>query len=320
MAPAIHLVQMKRTQLCIAAVTALVGIGGLTSVEAARSVNAKICREITQGYEQIAAGANTLQINRSLFSATRRGCEDLTKRLLANGASLQARDRSGAMPLSRAAEEGWIALVKLFLDRDAPIDSRDVYGSTALFRAAEADRLEIVRVLLDRGADVHIRGRKENSVIAAAAYMGSPDMVEVLLKGGADPMLVDQFGKSPMCYAAGRGFTEVVRVLLDGGVDVNARYGNGLTAMMWAAGYSADAGYLDALEIMDLLLLRGARIDDKDDRGRTALMIAAELGHDEVVDALIGHGADVRLVDNEGKSAGELASTDALRARLTRSN
>jgi ankyrin repeat protein len=89
---------------------------------------------------------------------------------------------------------------------------------------------------------------------------------------------------------------------------------------MWAAGYSADAGYLDALEAMELLISRGARIDDKDNRGRSALMIAAELGHDEVVEALLGHGANVNLVDNEGKSASELASTDALRERLNRRN
>jgi ankyrin repeat protein len=89
---------------------------------------------------------------------------------------------------------------------------------------------------------------------------------------------------------------------------------------MWAAGYSADAGYIDAIEVIELLLSRGARIDDRDDRGRTALMMAAELGHDEVVDALLGHGADVSLVDNEGNSASELASTDAIRTRLTSSN
>jgi ankyrin repeat protein len=49
-------------------------------------------------------------------------------------------------------------------------------------------------------------------------------------------------------------------------------------------------------------------------------MMAAELGHDEVVDALLGHGADVNLVDNEGNSASKLASTDAIRTRLTSSN
>ena len=139
MASAFHLMRTKGTQGCIAALSALIWEGGLASVEAARSVDQKICREITQGYEQIRTGGNTLQVNRVLFSAARRGCEDLAKRLLANGASLQARDRSGAMPVSRAAEEGWIALVTLFLDRGAAINSRDVHGSTALFRAADSN-------------------------------------------------------------------------------------------------------------------------------------------------------------------------------------
>lgn len=283
---------------------------------AARSVDKKICREIAQGYAQIKTGASTVERSRTLFSAASRGCEKLALQVIADGGSLRSRNRSGLMPLSVAAAEGWIALVRLFLDRDAPIDARGVFGSTALFRAAAADRLDVVRELVERGADVHIRGRKANTVISAAAYMGNPEMVSLLLKKGADPLLVDQFGKSAMCYAAGRGFDDVVSVLLDGGVDVNARYGNGLSALMWAAGHSVDAGNNSAIRVIKLVTARGAQIDARDNRGRTALMIAAELGYEEVVDALLGHGADPSLVDNSGKTPHDLATTESLRTRL----
>jgi uncharacterized protein len=219
-------------------------------------------------------------------------------------------------PLSVAAEQGWTELATLFLDRGATVDARDVEGSTALFRAAAARRLDIVRILIERGADVNLPGRKGNAVIAAAAYAGSAEMVEMLLKRGADPLHADQFGKSAMCYAAARGYTEVVRVLLDGSVDVNIHYGNGLTALMWAAGYSVDAGIYDAIEVIKLLSARGAHIDERDNRGRTALMIAAELGRTEAAETLIRLGADRALVDSQGKSAGDLAPTEVLRAKL----
>ena len=56
--------------------------------------------------------------------------------------------------------------------------------------------------------------------------------------------------------------------------------------------------------------------------GRHAIDLSAGLGqrgHD-VHTIYSPKRADVSLVDNEGKSAGELASTDALRARLASSN
>ena len=92
-----------------------------------------------------------------------------------------------------------------------------------------------------------------------------------------------------------KAFPRSSRLLLDHGVDVNARYGNDLTALMWAAGYTDEAGVDDVTKVMNLLLERGAHIDDQDDRGRTALMIAAELDHEAAADLLLSHGADKTL-------------------------
>jgi hypothetical protein len=62
--------------------------------------------------------------------------------------------------------------------------------------------------------------------------------------------------------------------MLDQGVDANRRYGDDLTALMWAAGYDPGVGVRAAESVVDLLLSDGAEIDAVDDRGRTALMTA----------------------------------------------
>lgn len=278
--------------------------------------NKRACQELDQRYAQIARGASPVEINNLLFQATDKRCEDVARRLLEAGASLEARDRFGAKPLSHAAVVGDAKLVALFLEHGAPIDARNLDHSTALYKAAENGRLAIVELLVERGANADLPGRSGITPLAAAAYMGSTPIVQFLLDKGADPNWLDATQKTAIVYAVGRGFPEVVRVLLDEGVDVNARYGHNLTALMWAAGYSSEAGVKDMMKVIELLIERGARLDDQDDRGRSALMIAAELDHEQAVDLLLASGADKTLRDKQGKTASDLTSLTSLREKL----
>ena len=104
--------------------------------------------------------------------------------------------------------------------------------------------------------------------------------------------------------------------LLAAGADVNAQYGNKLTVLMWAAGHANDVPVDDGVQLVTLLLDKGAAVEARDDRGRTALMAAAELGHADIVDLLLRKGADPRNRDTMGKSAADLASSEAIRAAL----
>lgn len=276
----------------------------------------RICQELEQNYEQIRSSADTLQINAALGAAADKGCLSLARRLLDDGASLASRDREGATPLSRAAKSRHTDVVELFLMQGASINARDLDGSTALFVASEQDSLPVVQSLIAHGSNVNLPGRSGLTPIEAAAYMGNESIVRLLLDKGADPNNTDATGKSPICYAVGRGYTKVARVLLDHSVNVNARYGNGLTALMWAAGHEDGAGSSDVADVIELLIARGARLNDQDNRGRTALMIAAALGHEKAVDVLLAHGADRTIRDRQQKTAADLASTDELRQKL----
>lgn len=276
----------------------------------------RVCQEQTQHYEQIKADSGPLEVNAALVAAADHGCLQLARRLLDDGASLSSRDRSGATPLAHAAKASNPDILALFIARGAALNARSLDGSTALFVATEEDNLRGVETLLSHGADVNLAGRSGLTPLEAAAYMGNEAIVKLLLANGGDPRLKDATGKGPICYAAARGFTKIASLLLDHSVDVNTRYGNDLTALMWAAGHEDGAGTSDIADVLRLLIARGARLNDQDNRGRTALMIAASLGHQRAVEVLLAHGADRALRDKSGKSAADLAANDEIRKSL----
>jgi len=109
-----------------------------------------------------------------------------------------------------------------------------------------------------------------------------------------------------------------VKRLLARNIDINARYPNDLTLLMRASGPDEKAPEAQAIKVVSYLLDAGAHIDDRDDRGRTALMIAAEGGHAEIANLLMARGADVSLKDKAGKRAADLTVLSSLRERLTR--
>ncbi|MCK5364021.1 MAG: ankyrin repeat domain-containing protein, partial [Gammaproteobacteria bacterium] len=145
---------------------------------------------------------------------------------------------------------------------------------------------------------------------------GNDRMVDMLLVAGADPEIVDRTGKAPVVYAAGKGYTGILARLLDAGVKVDARYSHDLSALMWAAGHSNDVPVGEGLSTVKLLIDRGAQLDLVDDRGRSALMNAAQRDHGEIAALLIERGADATLEDRQGMTALELAGSETLRQTL----
>ena len=215
------------------------------------------------------------------------------------------------------AEVGHLQIVDLLLAHGAPIDARNLAGSTALYLAAEGSHIAIAQRLIERGADVKLSGRSGITPIATAAYAGNEIIFDALLARGADERAADDTGKPPIVYAAAGARFSIVKRLLARDVDVNARYRNDLTLLMWASGPDELVPEPQALELVSFLLGAGAHVDDRDDRGRTALMIAAEGGHAQIANLLLARGADPSLKDKAGKRAADLTVLTALRERLT---
>ena len=262
----------------------LIGLALLLAASPVRAADP--CADVAHAVVWLKDG-DEFQATTQLFAAARLGCEKEARALLDHGAAIEGRDREGKTALARAAQAGKIKLVTLLLDKGAEINARSVNGSTPLFLAAEADRPPVVQTLLERGADPNVPGRSGLRPLAAAAYNGSEESVARLLKHGADPNALDDDGKGAMVYAAGRAYEPIVALLIGAGVDVNRRYAYGLTALMWAAGHDASAGIDDVAATIKTLIERGATLNLRDDRGKTAADIARDLGHQPAAALLI---------------------------------
>jgi ankyrin repeat protein len=294
-----------------------IAIALLSAAPDARAADPDRCQGLSRRLEIAKPQVSAMEVSLTLFSAVDGNCIDLATKLLDEGASLDARDRLGARPLSHAAKSGHLQMVDLLLARGAPIDARNLDGATALYFAAEGSHILIAQRLIERGADVNLTGRSGISPIAAAAYAGNELIVEALLAHGADPLVPDETGKPPIVYAAAGARLDIMKRLLAQKIDINTRYPNDLTLLMWASGPDQQVPEAQANKVVAYLLEAGAHIDDRDDRGRTALMIAAEGGHAEIADLLLAKGADPSLKDKAGKRAADLTVLSSLRERLT---
>ena len=292
-------------------------IAVLSAAPAARATDSERCQALTRQFEDAKPQITAMEVSLTLFSAVDGNCIALTTELLDYGASLDARDRLGARPLSHAAKSGHLEMVDLLLARGAPINARNLAGATALYFAAEGGHTSVAQRLIEHGADVNLAGRSGVSPVAAAAYAGDDTIVEALLARGADERALDETGKPPIVYAAARARLNIVKRLLARNIDINARYPNDLTLLMWASGPDEKVPEAQAIEVVSYLLDAGAHIDDRDNRGRTALMIAAEGDHAGIANLLVAQGANASLMDKAGKRAADLTVLSSLRERLT---
>jgi uncharacterized protein len=299
------------------AILSSIGIAVLSAVSvAALAADSERCQELGRRFQTAKPQITAIEVSSALFSAADGNCIALATELLDYGASVDARDRFGARPLSHAARFGHLGMVDLLLARGAPINARNLAGATALYFAAEGGHVSVTQRLIERGADVKLTGRSGISPVAAAAYAGSDAIVETLLAHGADERAPDDTGKPPVVYAAARARLDIVKRLLNRNIDINTRYQHDLTLLMWASGADEEVPEAEAIKVVAYLVDAGARIDDRDARGRTALMIAAEGGRAEVVALLLARGADPSLRDQAGKRAADLTSLSSLRERL----
>ena len=112
---------------------------------------------------------------------------------------------------------------------------------------------------------------------------------------------------TPLVGAADRGHIDIVKLLLSKGAHVNKMGTEGLTALAAAS----EGGHIG---IVKLLLAKGADINKGDLEGwGTALATAAKEGHTGIVKLLLQKGADGTIKNKRGETAYDLAANKEIR-------
>jgi ankyrin repeat protein len=130
---------------------------------------------------------------------------------------------------------------------------------------------------------------------------GDTDLLTLFLSAGMDPNTKGDSDRTALMEAAAQGRDKAVGLLLARGASVSLTDDEGATALHWAA------KAFHSSECVEALLAHGADINTTYKGGYTPLMRAAVTGNLEVIELLLKRGADTKAVDNYGETARVLA-------------
>ncbi len=226
-----------------------------------------------------------------------------------------------------AAHEGDLQEVQSQLARGVSVHATDYHGRTLLHYAAARGNAGIVELLIARGADVNARNKSGATPLANALAHGhvvvakrliATSAERVVLRGlavGANsdgmPLLHEAVGVPKWVPPVRRGADVVVvdpdddgghrgeewvELLLENGVDLEERDEKGNTALQAAILAGKEGSAL-------LLIAHGADVQAKNQIGSTALHYAASDGRKELVSLLLTKGAEVNTRDNDSDTA-----------------
>ncbi|VUZ44566.1 unnamed protein product [Hymenolepis diminuta] len=272
----------------------------------------------------------TDEMHTALMEAAMEGHVEVARLLLDHGANVNIPQDSFESPLTLAACGGHTELVTLLIGYEADIEEVNDEGYTPLMEAAREGHEDTVAALLAAGADVNAKtDETQETALTLAACGGFIEICQMLLNAGADMEVGGNGCSTALMEAAQEGHVELVRRLLQQGANVLAMTTSGDTALhyaaenghfkvcqeliKWGAGpdhivltndaktplmKAARSGHLD---VVQLLVECGFPIDQTTSKNdATALSLACNGGHVQVVEYLLRMGADLYHELNDG--------------------
>jgi len=185
----------------------------------------------------------------------------------------------------KAIKKGDIERIKKLISQGADVNAKDNRGMTPLHKAAYYGRRQIAKVLIAKGANVNGTDTAGQTPLHIAANFGAKFVPELLLANGAQVNARDNTGNTPLHDAAGYWCVkqDLLELLLAKGADVNARNEAGQTPLHRVSMIRRQASEIPA----EVLLAHGAEVDAKDKSGNTPIHFAVKNGHGKLIDLLL---------------------------------
>lgn len=138
------------------------------------------------------------------------------------GSALQAMDvapldqQNLNMKLRSAARNGNKQKVERLIAQGADINAQNKSGEFALMRAAENGRRDICELLITQGADVNAQSYKtKDTALMKAAFMGHKEICQLLIAHGANMYVQNIYGDTALMKAAKSNEKTICKFLID---------------------------------------------------------------------------------------------------------
>ena len=156
-----------------------------------------------------------------IFSIALHSDYKVARVLLANGAHVDAPDKTGRTPLMAASDVGLSEAVLLFLENNANVNAQDAQGASPLVYAILEGQFNIAEILLKNGADINSRGITGTTPLMVAADEKEVELLRLLLSRGADVNAQDDDGQTALMITAQNHCRDGMVALLNHGADVH---------------------------------------------------------------------------------------------------
>lgn len=239
----------------------------------------------------------------ALHLAARYGPKDSVDLLLSKQADINQRDQDGSSPLHLASRYDNSGIAACLLDAQADLSQRDDNGNTPFLVASMWGQLETLKLLWERGSKEQINetNRFFYGPLHLACLNGTRDTAEWLLDIGAAIDKSGWTGATPLHLACEKGHIEIITVLHSRFANLHKRDDRSNTPILHSCLWAQP-------ESLDILVRCGSNLSDVDDRGRTCFHNAVWCNQGfldmlkDVFQILLGRGANINQSDNLGYS------------------
>ena len=145
--------------------------------------------------------------------------------IIISAATLAGNASAELPPLHQAARDNNAAEAKRLIDNGAEVNAKDENGFTPLHRAAGRNAAAVAKLLIDNGADVNAEiGNTGLTPLYLAAGRNAAAVAKLLIEKGADVNAKTTYlGEMPLHRAAEYNAAAVAKLLIDNGAAVNAK-------------------------------------------------------------------------------------------------
>lgn len=259
----------------------------------------------------------------ALSFAAESGRNTVLKELLEKGASVDLADKNGETPLLWATKNNHTGEVSLLLRYQADPTKRNINDISSLDLAITSGPAPIISTIINAKPNFESANNDGNTPLLLAAKLGNEKIVEKLIQAGANTAVTNGSGKNVLQIARENGRDAVVKLLeslapqlfkLPEPVVADANFesiwqaiGNeDLNTIAWYLHFGlipdahlqgktllTEAAKMGKIKSVQMLVDKGATLDQPDSEGYSALAWAARSGHKDIVKLLALKGADI---------------------------